>query len=246
MIAWDEAGQGRPIVFVHGLSEDRRVWEPATALLAERARCIRLDLRGHGESDDAEDYSAIAMAGDVAMVVAEAGLTEPPLIVGHSLGAVVATMYAAGSPVRGVVNVDQSLRFDEFAAALVPLAEQLRGPAFSATFVAVLGGLGSDGLPPDVTARLDALHAAARQEVVLGVWGMLLDAAPGELADVVDPVFAAIDVPYLAIHGGDPGPGYAEWLTGKIPTARCEVWGIGGHYPHLADPRRFAERIGDL
>jgi pimeloyl-ACP methyl ester carboxylesterase len=243
VIAWDEAGSGPAIVLVHGLSEDRRTWDPVVALLADRFRCIRLDLRGHGESDDADDYSAIAMAADVASVVSEADVDEPPVVVGHSLGAVVATMYAAGAPVRGVVNVDQSLRFDDFAAALLPLADALRGPEFAPTFMAVIGGLGAEGLDEATAARLDELHAGARQDVVMGVWGLLLDAAPGELAALTDPALAAIDVPYLAIHGGDPGPDYAGWLRATIPTATLETgWG-GGHYPHLLDPERFAARV---
>ena len=46
-------------------------------------------------------------------------------------------------------------------------------------------------------------------------------------------------LPYLAIHGIDPGPAYAAWLTGLIPTATVEVWEGLGHYPHLVDPDRF-------
>ena len=243
MIAWDEAGAGPSIVLVHGLSEDRRLWDPIVALLVDRFRCLRLDLRGHGESGDADDYSAIAMASDIGTVVTEAHLDEPPLLVGHSLGAVACLMYAAGSRVRGVVNVDQSLRFDAFAAALLPLADALRGPEFAPTFMAVLGGLGAEGLDDATAARLDELHGSARQDVVMGVWGLLLDAAPGELAAVTDPVLASIDVPYLEIHGGDPGPDYEPWLRTTIPTATLETgWG-GGHYPHLADPQRFAARV---
>jgi len=243
VIAWDEAGDGPSIVLVHGLSEDRRTWDPIVALLADAFRCVRLDLRGHGESGDADDYSAFAMAGDVATVVAEAGVDDAPLVIGHSLGAVVATMYAAGAPVRGVINVDQPLRFDDFAAALLPLADLLRGPEFAPTFMAVLGGLGADGLDEATASRLDELHASARQDVVLGVWGLLLDADIGELRTATDPVLAAIDVPYLAIHGGDPGPDYEPWLRATIPTATLEVgWG-GGHYPHLLDPQRFADRV---
>lgn len=243
MIAWDETGDGPPIVLVHGLSEDRRTWDPIVALLADGFRCVRLDLRGHGESGDADDYSAFAMAGDVTTVVAEASLDEPPLVIGHSLGAVVATMWASANDSRGVVNVDQPLRFDEFAAALLPLADMLRGPEFAPTFMAVLGGLGAEGLDDATAARLDELHAGARQDVVLGVWGLLLDADIGELRAATDPVLAAIDVPYLAIHGGDPGPDYEPWLRATIPTATLETgWG-GGHYPHLADPERFARRV---
>lgn len=243
MIAWDEAGGGSPIVLVHGLSEDRRTWDPIVALLSDRFRCIRLDLRGHGESDDGDDFSAFAMAADIATVLDEADVDEPPLLVGHSLGAVVCTVYAASNDVRGVVNVDQALRFDDFATALLPLADMLRGPEFAPTFMAVLGGLGAEGLDDATAARLDELHASARQDVVLGVWGLLLDADIGELRAATDPVLAAIDVPYLAIHGGDPGPDYEPWLTTTIPTATLESgWG-GGHYPHLAEPERFAARV---
>ena len=50
-------------------------------------------------------------------------------------------------------------------------------------------------------------------------------------------------MPYLAIHGADPGEGYSEWLAARVPGAEVEVWGTGGHYPHLADPARFAARL---
>jgi hypothetical protein len=50
-------------------------------------------------------------------------------------------------------------------------------------------------------------------------------------------------VPFVEIHGGEPADGYADWLTTLVPTASVEVWGRGGHYPHLADPERFAARV---
>ena len=156
MIAWDEAGSGPPLVLVHGITEDRRVWDSVLPELTSRFRCVRLDLRNHGGSDAAEDGSAIAMAGDVAEVVAAAGIDEAPLLVGHSLGAIVVTAYAAQASARAVVNVDQSLRFDEFAALVQPLAPLLRGPEFGATVLAIFGALGTEDLPPDVVTYLDA------------------------------------------------------------------------------------------
>ena len=40
------------------------------------------------------------------------------------------------------------------------------------------------------------------------------------------------------LHGIDPGPDYAGWLTDRIPSAVVEVWPGLGHYPHLIERSR--------
>jgi pimeloyl-ACP methyl ester carboxylesterase len=243
VIAWEESGTGRTAVLVHGNTEDRRSWDLVLPLLEPRLRCIRLDLRGHGASSDADDYSAVAMAGDVAAVVAEAGVDEPPLLVGHSLGAVVVSAYAANAPARGVVNVDQALALRGFAQALQPLGPMLRGDGFHDALGSIFAALGVDRLPPSHRAWAEACHAAARPEVVLGTWDLVLDSSPEELDAIVDAVIGSIKVPYLALHGSEPEPGYADWLQSRVPTATVEVWDGDGHYPHLVEPERFAARV---
>ncbi|MHB1739428.1 MAG: alpha/beta fold hydrolase [Actinomycetes bacterium] len=243
MIAWEESGAGEPVVFVHGITEDRRAWDPVVPLLADRFRCLRLDLRGHGESPPAEDYSALAMASDIAEVVQAAGAGVPPLLVGHSLGAIVATAYATAAPVRGVVNVDQSLRLGDFARGLQPLAPMLQGPGFPDAISAIFASLGVDRLPERERAYVDAQHVSARRDVVLGVWDQVLTSTPEELTTIAEALASSVTVPYLAIHGCDPGPGYQQWLTGLLPSATVELWVGDGHYPHLVEPERFAARV---
>jgi pimeloyl-ACP methyl ester carboxylesterase len=246
MIAWEASGSGRAAVFVHGITEDRHGWDRVVPHLEGAMRCIRLDLRGHGGSSDADDYSAPAMAGDIATVVAEAGVEEAPLVIGHSLGAIVATAYASAFPVRGVVNIDQSLDVAPFAAALQPLAPMLRGDDFATAVQLAFAGLGVELLPPEERVWAERLHAAARQDVVLGVWGILLDSTPAEVTQVIDGMLAGITAPYLALHGGSPGDGYDAWLRARLPSAIVEVWDGDGHYPHLVEPERFAQRILEL
>ena len=248
MIAWEEAGDGPAIVFVHGLTEDRRGWDPVVERLRDSFRCVRLDLRGHGESDDADDYSPLAMATDVATLVAEAGITDPPLLVGHSLGAVVVTAYAAGAPARAVVNVDQPLDLVPFATALLGLAPKLRGSEaeFHEALDAAFAGLGTAAIPEPWRTWAEDKHRGARQDVVTGVWSLVMDSDPVELQAGVDPMMAAVTVPYLAIHGGDPGDGYETWLRDRIPSATVEVWDGDWHYPHLVEPERFARRMREL
>ena len=78
---------------------------------------------------------------------------------------------------------------------------------------------------------------------MLGVWDMMFTATAADLDAVVDQLAAAVTVPYLSLHGIDPGPDYAGWLTGKIPSATVEVWADQGHYPHLIEPQRFIDRV---
>lgn len=246
MIAWEESGSGPPVVLVHGLTEDRRSWDTVVPLLEDDFRCVRVDMPGHGASPDAGDYSVPALAAAVAGAVQEAGIDELPLVVGHSMGAMVATVYGAREPVRAVVNLDQQIRLDSFVTGLAPVRDALRGPGFADVMNMILGSLGMDGLPDDVRRYLVAQHEAARQDVVLGMWATVLDSSAEEVAALIDGFLGAITVPYLEIHGDPPEPDYVDWLTARLPTAALEVWGIGGHYPHLAAPERFAERLRQL
>jgi pimeloyl-ACP methyl ester carboxylesterase len=242
-IAFEETGAGPDLVLVHGITESRRAWDPVLPLLAEQWRVIAVDLRGHGESSRRAPYDPESLAADLGAVVAELAL-DAPLVVGHSLGGVVVSAYAgARFPVRGVVNVDQPLRLASFQEALAPLTPMLRGDdaAFREAVGIVFTVLDGE-LPPGERARLDAL-SSPEQDVVLEIWGPVLDAAPGTLDDQVAALLRGISVPYLAIHGSDPGPEYAQWLLGLVDDARLEVWPGVGHYPQLVDPERFAERL---
>jgi pimeloyl-ACP methyl ester carboxylesterase len=243
-IAYDDVGSGPPIVFVHGITDNRTLWAPAVEALSPDHRCLALDLRGHGQSGDAADYSALALAQAVAAVVAAAGIGDaPPNLVGHSLGGCVFTVAAATAPAASVVNVDQPLRFSDFAAALAPLESMLRGPEFHETRALIFGSLAGDRLSPEWTARLRSHREHARQDVVLGVWNLVFSTPPDELDAISAQLGPAITAPYLALHGDTPAPGYADWLRALIPGGVIEEWNGDGHYLHLVEPDRFAARL---
>jgi pimeloyl-ACP methyl ester carboxylesterase len=50
-------------------------------------------------------------------------------------------------------------------------------------------------------------------------------------------------VPYLYLAGDDLDPDYRRWLSAHLPTATVQVWPRTGHFPHLADPSRFAQLL---
>lgn len=244
-IHYDRTGDGPPVVLVHGITDSGADWAPVTERLAVDHTVLALDLRGHGESGDAVDYSPLAMANDVAAVVDDAEI-GPPLLVGHSLGGAVVSAYAAGAPSRAVVNIDQSLRFSDFAALLRQLEHQLKGEGFHTALHAIFDHLDGSLTPADVRTRLAANRDRARQEIVLAVWDLVFSSTGEELDAIADAIGPAITVPYLAIHGSDPGEGYVDWLTARLPAAAIEVWLHHGHYPHLVDTDRFLARLAAL
>lgn len=82
-----------PLVLLHGLGEDAESWTPVRAQLTDRHRVYALDLRGHGRSPHPGTYSFELMRDDVLAFLDTTGIHRCVLI-GHSMGAIVATLVA--------------------------------------------------------------------------------------------------------------------------------------------------------
>jgi len=94
----DWGGDGEPLLLLHGLASNARIWDLTAPLLSGRFRVFALDQRGHGLSDKPEGgYDFASITGDVAAFVQALGL-ERPALVGHSWGANVALQFAADRP----------------------------------------------------------------------------------------------------------------------------------------------------
>jgi pimeloyl-ACP methyl ester carboxylesterase len=246
-IAYDDrpGGPGTPVILVHGITENSSSWDPLIDGLTRGRRVITVDLRGHGRSGTSDHYDLGSMAGDVAAVSASAGVVRPHLV-GHSLGGAVVSAVGAVFPVSSVVNIDQSLQLDGFKAQLADFEAQLRDPeAFPTVIQTMFELMAGHELDPGEMARINA-HRQPDQDVVLGVWDMILTSTVEEIAGVVDTALAGYGgkhVPYLSLFGTDPGPGYEEWISSHIAGALTEVWPDHGHYPHLVEPERFLRRL---
>jgi pimeloyl-ACP methyl ester carboxylesterase len=93
---WDDLGQGRPALMLHGLASNARIWErTAPALAGGGLAPIAIDLRGHGLSDKPDSgYDLATVAGDLRAVLHDLDL-QAPILVGHSWGAGLALHLAA-------------------------------------------------------------------------------------------------------------------------------------------------------
>jgi len=95
-VQWGE--QGQPIICVHGITANAFFFQSLADDLAKDYQVFAYDLRGRGDSDKPEDgYSVPIHAADLAALIDELGL-ERPIIIGHSLGALIALYFAAHYP----------------------------------------------------------------------------------------------------------------------------------------------------
>lgn len=101
--------EGLPVLFLHGLAGRAAHWRAQLFHLWPRRRAVALELRGHGDSEAADDgrYAIPDLAADVA-AAADALELDRFLLVGHSLGGLVSCRYAADHPARvaGLLLVD--------------------------------------------------------------------------------------------------------------------------------------------
>ena len=110
--ARDWGGSGRPVVLLHGLASNARIWDGVASRLAGAGlRVVALDQRGHGASDQPSsgyDFACVVRDLDAALAALE---LERPVVAGHSWGANVALQLAAGRPgaVAGLALVDGAL-----------------------------------------------------------------------------------------------------------------------------------------
>jgi pimeloyl-ACP methyl ester carboxylesterase len=106
---------GTPLVLVHGFGNDAHIWDDAAPAVAECYRTVALDLRGHGDSDRDPEcrYDYDFHVADLEAVFAALGI-ERVVLVGHSLGGRIATLFAGRHPDRmaGLVIVDSAPELD--------------------------------------------------------------------------------------------------------------------------------------
>lgn len=106
---YERRGDGDPVVFVHGLGLDHRLWLPQFAALEDEYETVAYDYRGHGRTGPTEtsEYSISLLAEDLRALVEALGL-ENPVLCAHSYGGLVAAEYAIQYPddVSGLVFAD--------------------------------------------------------------------------------------------------------------------------------------------
>ncbi len=245
MIHVERRGQGPALVLVHGITESHHSFDPLYDALASSYDVTAIDLRGHGQSTREGPFDVLTMALDLRGVLESEALADA-VLVGHSLGGTVVSVAAALGPVRGIINIDQSMDLASFQSSLRALEPMLRADqaSFESAMAMVFDAMRGP-LSDEEWARLTGLRRYD-QEVVLAIWDGVFALSEDELAAMVRGLCASISAPYLSLHGTDPGEHYEAWLAELVPSGRVERWEGAGHYPHLVDPSRFLARVNEF
>jgi pimeloyl-ACP methyl ester carboxylesterase len=98
-LAWESAGEGPDVVFLHPGLWDGRVWDEQLGMFSRTQRVLRLDFRGYGRSSRPESGRPYSHVEDVAAVMDAAGVERAALI-GNSMGGKVAVDFALTHPAR--------------------------------------------------------------------------------------------------------------------------------------------------
>ncbi|GAA1617929.1 alpha/beta fold hydrolase [Actinoplanes couchii] len=234
------------ILLLHGLTYDHRTWGPVRDALAPGHRVLAPDLPGHGSAPHWPAYPLADVIDHLHTLVETAGLVDP-VVAGHSLGAVIATGYAAVHPASRVVNLDQVLTIGPFGDAVRAAEPVLRGPHWRTVWDRMLAGMGLDTLPEHARTLVDTA-TDPRPELLLGYWDEILQRPAADIeADNAARLTAltADGIGYHWVSGRPPSEKQIAWLRTWAPRAEVTVV-AGGHFPHLADPARVAQIIAGV
>ena len=191
------AGDGPPLVLLHGIGSNNTTWWPVIDALAQRFRVIAPDWRGHGASGRPDTgYLIEDYATDLAGLLPAFGL-EHPLVMGHSLGGMVALQWASTHPdsARKLVIEDSPLRRHHDVAGLFDGWIALASQPVELT-IAHYAREYPHWTPAECRRRAETIQSAH-----LGVFTELRDRnLADDGADRIAPL-APIDVPTLLVHG---------------------------------------------
>ena len=125
---YEVAGEGHPLVLVHGFSLDTRMWDDQWDVFAEGYRVVRYDVRGFGQTAPTGSMP-YSRSDDLAALLDHLDI-ESAHIVGLSMGGDIALEFAISYPDRTIalIPVDAAIggynRTNVFATALQALSEQ--------------------------------------------------------------------------------------------------------------------------
>lgn len=235
-------GSGPPLVLLHGIGSRNVGWWSVIDGLTPSFKVYALDLRGHGDSAKPESgYDLTDYAGDLQGTLNALDLAKP-LIMGHSLGALITLTWAARHPERAeaLVLEDPPLRVfpdvgdlfaDWIALAAMPVAEveavyQERFPEWTAA--------DRRRRAESITVTAPAVFTEARDRFLTQL--ETPDQRPVELSDQLPPtllIYSELD------SGGMISDVEAQSFLDAVPRAIVDRIPGAGHNIHRERPAEF-------
>ena len=238
-----------PLVLIHGVGLDRTMWSGVMRCLSGKLQCTAFDMPCHGEAGMPEGDATLATFADALAEVVHS-LDSAPVVVGFSMGAMVAQRFALGRPgaLRGLVLMNAVFDRDEGqrAAILQRLATVEReGPAGMAE--SAIQRWFTDGFrngSPEIVGAVRRRLLANDPAAYLAAYRVFAT-ADGELAREA----GRIACPTLALtaeYDINSTPAMSRELARVIPDARALVLDGLAHGAPIEAPERVADAIAEF
>jgi pimeloyl-ACP methyl ester carboxylesterase len=238
---FDQEGRGEPeLLFVPGWCCDASVYAPQVEHFRTSHAVTIVELRGCGRSDGpANGYDIPSLADDVAHVCAHAEIRKP-VVIGHSLGGMIAVELAARHPgLPSAVIADDPGPIDPLpgsARIFEGFAALMAGP----TGEAVRRAWVEDGIGPTA-------DDAVRRSVVETMCAVPLHIAAAVIRGVCEwngvAALALCNVPTLVLHSMPGGSNAAERLLAIKPDLHFGMTAGAGHFHQLEVPEQVNAMI---
>jgi len=233
-------GRGPTVVLVHGLGSDVQHWLPVARDLARDHRVAFVELPGHGVSPMMLPFGLEQATLALDRAIAEQS-SEPVVLVGHSVGGLVAVAEALHAPerVRALVLVETALKPQMTRAEHDTLLAQLDRD-WEGTLRAVYTSFGRDSLQGERLWAEASLVERERMRAWIPV------AISTDLSEKVEALHMRV-LAVLAPHSWEPGESQANVAKAlgysRITQLSLERISGCGHYMMLDQPARLANVI---
>ena len=237
-LAYEETGMGEPpMLLVHGWGTDRAVMKPLFEWVRGSRRAVAVDLRGFGESDAPDQpYRIEGYSDDLAFVSARLNL-GPSIVVGHSMGGMVALDFAAryADQVSAAIILEGMVLAPDLLEGLKPILVGVRTEGYRDVVGGLMSYLSGPGFDAHGRAHLVAGATSCHQHV-------LISAMEGMLAFDSTAAARAVKCPLLYIGTGER---YADLgqLRQLCPQAITGQLVGCGHYFPLEVPEQLCPMI---
>lgn len=249
-INYREAGEGFPIVLVHGYTGNSRNWALTVPVLTEHFRTISLDLRGHGQSGKPTqpmDFSLDVMASDVYGLLQYLDVSECYLV-GHSMGGYVSQHLILSHPelVRALVLVDTAAEpLPARSKEREPLLEIARSRGMNAAFEEQLLLT-----PPHPAFRSQPKYLAIWKELFLltSLEAYIYCAEAMAIRRDLRSELGSVNVPTLIVCGANDEPFLeaSRHMHESIRGSEFVIIPTAGHSPQFETPAGFNRLLMDF
>jgi pimeloyl-ACP methyl ester carboxylesterase len=246
-IGYERAGQGQPLVLLHGFFGDTRVWRPQLDQLSDEYQVVAWDTPGCGDSSDPREAFRMADYARCLAGFIDALDLERPHVVGVSFGSTLALELSRQNPrlPRTLVLAGAyagwrgSLPADVVEQRLAQTIPDLDLPANEVVARYNSPGLLSESAPAAVLAQNAAIMSDFHPQ---GMKTMVRALAGADLSDVLP----GVEVPTLVLCGDKDVRSplkIGEDLHAQIPGSRLVVMPGVGHVSNFEAPERFNAEV---